>query len=154
MPAAGFFNHSFQSFLKTPGHCCSEDGHLLARPGVPHRTRVQTGISAQRGAQSKQDTAHTRTRTHMHTHAHTHAGTETWGVQCLHEKHVQGATGRGPSGCLCGGGRGEWDMAFQEAVVAREGLAGERKHWGAAVPGTGRGGRGAQQAWRKTDPTK
>lgn len=60
----GLLSHLSQSFLKTPGYSCSEDGHLLAHPGVPHRTCIQTGVPAQGGSQSKRDTTYThRTQT-------------------------------------------------------------------------------------------
>lgn len=79
----GLLSHLSQSFLKTPGYFRSEDGHLLAHPGVPHRTCIQTGIPAQGGSQSKRDTTHTH-------RTQTQGGWHLQGTQM-----VRGATGQG-----------------------------------------------------------
>lgn len=85
--ASGHLSHSFP---KTLGHCCSEDGHLLAHPGVPHRMCVQTRVPAQ-GL-----TIYARQK-HIHA-GHRHGeqgGVSSWETEGREPRHVH------KSSCSC-----------------------------------------------------
>lgn len=125
MPPCHLASHLSQSFLKTPGHSSSEDGHLLAHLGVPHRTCIRQG-SLPRGAHNlKTQGTHTHTRR-----------TQTQGVGHLQgTQMVRGATGWGvqhdqvcPSAVFVGEGEESrtWPrMAFGKAAASGRGLLGE-----------------------------
>lgn len=83
----GLLSPLTQSFLKTPAHSCSEDGHLLAHLGVPHRTHIQTGIPAQ-GAHNLNETQHIHTG---HKHREEASSRDTEG---------EGSPGLGHTACL------------------------------------------------------
>lgn len=137
----GLLSHLSQSFLKTPGYSCSEDGHLLAHPGVPHRTCIHTGVPAQGGSQSKRHNIYTQDTNTGGGHFKGHRWSRELRAGAYSVfKHC-------PSGCLCGGGRGEQDIAqdgLPESSGIQEGLAGESEHQRAVVSGTGTEGQISQ----------
>ena len=101
----GLLSHCPKASLRHLG-TRSQKGHLLAHLSVPRRTCIQTGVPARGwGSQSKGGT----TCTHR---------TQTQGAGRLQGRQVRGATAGAyitfnprPSGCLCGGGRGEQNVA-------------------------------------------
>lgn len=82
----------------------SQNGHLLAHLSVPRRTCVQTGVPARGGLRSKGTTCTHRTQTQERgVFRGDRPGEPRWGIQ-----HVQPASFWLS---LCGGGRGEQNVA-------------------------------------------